>query len=602
VEKEKVKLEDAKTTDLGTIVVREGRSISGHVTDASGEAVPDATVTAFWNDGARSKNRDARTRTDGRYRLAGLEEGPIGMLVVRAKGFARAEREGAVPGDRAVDFVLERTGSIVGRVLAPGGKTPAAFRIVAHAEAKEAAGNPWRRLGGTDPGPGEQVFTDPGGAFRLDDVDPGTYTLEAIAEHYAPAKRAGLEVRGDGVTDAGTLELEPGITLRGRVLDRRDETPIAGAVVRVETPQTMPFRADPAAIAKGNTLSATDGAFTIDGLQAGAFSVAVEHPDFSPAHLRVELDARQDPPELVARLSRGGTLTGAVRNAQREGIADARILVTQGMGGEDARTISTGADGRYLVERLAPGGYQVVRQAAEGRGMGAGFGMKSATIREGETTTVDFDDASRITLVGRVLRGATPPPDTVVLFRLGDAPGVPGEAKSTQSDAEGVYRIGLDLPGTYQATLQTGGALAVRGLSSIRVVVPDQAEFQYDLVLPESSISGRVTDVEGKPVSSALLSAVRDGAAANEPSRQLLGQSDSEGVYHLDGAQPGTYHVTARASGFRMGDKHPVVVDDTNPSPTVDFQLEAGRLLRGRLLDPQGQGISNGMIFIADVD
>ena len=596
IEKEEIRLKTGETTDLGTIVVREGRSISGLVTDTAGEPVAGAQVTAFWREGPDSKSRRVPCKTDGRYRIAGLPDFPVSLITVRARGFAPAERDGASPGDAAVDFVLERTGSVVGRVEIPGGGAPAAFRVTALPEAREPEGRALRRFLPREES-GERVFADPGGDFRLDDLDPGTYTLEAVADHYAPARKAGIVVAGDRVQDAGTLVLEPGIALRGRVLDARDDSPVGGALVRVDVPQTLPARRDFGPPPLGTAVSSTDGAFAIDGLRAGAVMVTADHPDYSPSRARVDLEEQEEPPEFVARMSRGGTITGAVLAAERVPVTGARVVITRASG-EDTVALTTDENGRYTAERLAPGSFRVMRQSDDGRVTAQGFRMKTAVVREGETTIVDFDESSKILLSGRVRSGESPIPNTPLVFRSMD-PVAAGEIKTSQSDPDGAYGIGLDRAGEYQVSVQTNGANGPMGQSSVRLAVPDLPEVQQDIVLPVSSISGRVVDIEGKGVASASVTALRDGGALSDPSRRIAAFCDPEGAYRLGGVQPGTYRVSVRSAGYRLKEIHPVEVSEEHPSPTVDFQLDRGRPLRGRVLAPQGGGIAGAMVFVA---
>jgi protocatechuate 3,4-dioxygenase beta subunit len=593
VEKEDVRLKSGETIDLGTIVAREGRSIAGHVTDAATGPIAAAEIHALWSTAAGMKNRTVRTKADGSYRLAGVGEEPIDMLFVTAKGFARADRRGVVTGDRAVDFILERTGSVVGRVVGPEGGVPAAFRVTAHAEAKranEGGAGMFRMLGNEG---ASDVFSDPLGNFRLDGVEPGSYTIEAAAEPFAPAKKAGLQVVSDQVADAGTLTLRVGAALRGRVLDAKDESPVAGASVRVATPSVMPFQAgrnDPA----GAVMSAGDGAFAVRGLEPGAYVVTVEHPEFSPSRVRVEIPPDQDPADVVAHLSRGGTLTGTVRDAQRQPLADVNIVLFQGMG-QDARTAASGRDGVYSFDKLAPGSYSAMK-APEGGGRMAGFGMKSAVIREGEATVLDFDDAPKLRVHGTVRRGGEPLPDVTLMFLTT----VPGDSnlQSAQSDAQGHYEIGLDHGGTYDVALADNGLTRTRGRSSVRVEVPETPDASVDIVLSALGISGRIHDADGKPVVGAFVSA-RMEPATKDPSGSGAATSDGEGMFRLDGLAPGTYRVSGRANGYRSSEPVTVALAEGAQDAPIDLRLERGSALRGRVVDPGGRGLAGAMVLVA---
>jgi hypothetical protein len=98
-----------------------------------------------------------------------------------------------------VDFVLERGGTIAGIVGVSGGKVPPRFRVTLRPEGSGAGA--------------DREFTDPSGAFRLEDVDPGTYTVEVVAERFAKATKSGVTVHGEQIADVDA-GLEPKTTLR----------------------------------------------------------------------------------------------------------------------------------------------------------------------------------------------------------------------------------------------------------------------------------------------------------------------------------------------------------------------------------------------------
>ena len=102
---------------------------------SAGQPVAGATISGMWLDGDARFSREAHSAADGRYRLSGLGDQPLRNLSVRAVGYTSASRESASPGDTAIDFTLEKTGSVVGKVQYRGGAVPEAFRVQAFPEA-----------------------------------------------------------------------------------------------------------------------------------------------------------------------------------------------------------------------------------------------------------------------------------------------------------------------------------------------------------------------------------------------------------------------------------------------------------------------------------
>jgi len=594
--KEGVSLKNGETVDLGTLRVKESKSISGRITDANGEPVAGASIGSFWMEGGKGRMREARSRADGRYKLAGLGDEPMGDVWVNAEGFAPFRADGLVPGDTAADFTLERAGIVSGRVLLPEGAAPVAFRVEAHAEAKAGDERSGMRVvvgnRGQEP---KQVFSDPQGNFRLENVPPGIVTIEARADGYAPSRKSGVEVRADYVADAGTLTLSPGRTVRGRVVAAKDEIPVAGATVSLARSQG--FGRIGNEDQEGLAVTGVDGAFSIGGLESRTYTVAATQPDFSPNNGRVEVPSDTDVDDFVIKLSKGGTLTGAVRDAQKQPVSGATVLVTKIPMAGAPQTVSTGPDGRYTVEKMAPGDYVVMRQNLGGPVM-LMSGIKQATVREGETTVFDIDEASKINLTGRVLKSGQPVPNAMLFFSKGGG-GAAVDMRTGSSDTAGRYQVGLDEPGTYRVGVSAGGTFA-RGMSAINVEVPDQPAPVVDITMRAAGIVGRVTGADGKPVANAMINARATGdTAPGSGGGRMGGSTTGDGTYAIENLPAGAYEVTVQASGYRSPEPSTVSIASDSDRPAVDFQLERGRSFRGQVVDPQGNGIAGAYVVAA---
>jgi protocatechuate 3,4-dioxygenase beta subunit len=597
VTREAVRLKSGETVDLGTLRVKEAKSIAGRVSDATGQPVVGATVSSFWFDGGNPHSRETHTKADGHYRLSGLGTEPVRDLSVNADGFASGHREGATPGDNAVDFTLDRLGSVAGKVLLPDGTPPPAVRVQAHAEAKEGqerAG--FRVVVGMGRGEADETFSDPAGNFRLDNVTPGKVTIEVHAQGMAPGRKTGIDVRADQVADAGTITLESGRALRGRVLAGKDDAPVPGASITLSQPQGFVMRIG-ADAADGFAVSGIDGTFEIAGLEPRAYAVAASQPDYSPSSGRVEIPADQDVSDFIIRLSKGGILTGTVHDAQKQPVPGVQILIAKMPMSGGPQTATTAADGRYSIDKLPPGDYIVLKAPAPGQPLMLSSGMKQASIREGETTVFDLDDASKINLSGRVLRAGQPVANAMLMFSAGTLEGgTPVDMKTTRSDDTGRYQVGLDTPGPYAVVVSTGGFMA-HGAAGIPVTVPDQPNPVVDIQAKAAGISGRVTGPDGKPVTNAFVSATFLGTGA--PPRPYQDGTDPDGSYRIEGIEPGSYRVNVAAPGLRNGEVTGVAVTADTETPGIDFHLDSARTIHGHLVDAGGRGIAGAMVFAA---
>ncbi len=597
--KEGVKLRSGETTDLGTLRVKESKSIAGRITDTNGQPVAGASISGISLAGEARLSREAHSNADGRFRLAGLGDQPLRNLSVRAIGYSDASREGAIPGDTAVDFTLEKTGSIVGRVQFAGGTVVPGFRVQAFPEAKENQERPgFRIVMGSRPDD-DQIFTDPAGNFRLDGVDPGMVTITAKAEGKAPARKSGLKVVSDQVVDAGTLILEDGRALRGRVVAAKDSAPIPGATVSVAPPQG--FMMTGSRDAAGLAISGLDGRFEIAGLEPRTYAVDATQPDYSPSSGRVEIGADADTDDFVVTLSRGGNITGLVRDAQKAILPNVQVLLTKmGMGG-GPQTASTGPDGRYSFEKIAPGEYMVIRAPTGGGPLMLIGGMKQVVVREGETTVHDLDESSKINLTGRVLKGGQPVGNAMLFFIASDPAATQKDLRQSHTDADGRYQIGLDTAGAYAVRVSAGGAFFGGGASAVAIQVPDQPSPVVDIPMKTAGISGHVTNAEGKPVPGAIVTVTAAGAATGGDGHKRVMQDGTQpdGSFLVDGLDAGTYGITVAAGGYRSPVVPPVTVANDSDVPAIDVHLEPGRTVRGHVLDANGNAIAGAMVMAA---
>jgi len=580
VERENVVLREGGSVDLGTIVVREGETIAGTVTNDAGEPIARAEIRALFEREGLLIRRAVRTSVEGKYRVPGLGEEPA-RLSVSAEGHGTDERSGLLPGAEDIDFVLERTGSVVGRIVLEGGGVPPVSQVRAHLETGDDPGQSvfltlLDDLEDKDAG----AFSDLDGRYRVDELAPGTYTIEAIAQGLAPGRATGLRVTSAGVTDAGSIVLERGMTIRGRVLDAGDDSPVAGATVSVGVPSAI----DTLLRAPGlneTAVTGSDGRFRVEGIAAGPHDVSVEHPEFAPAESRVAVEDGVDPPEIIVRLSKGGTITGTVRDATGRSIPEGRVVLKNGRG--DDRTTTTGVDGRYVFERLSPSTYSLSRA-----GPGAPTGVQHATVEEGETVVVDFGGAPAVRLEGLVLRGGEPAAGALLRFMRHGG----GVIETARSEADGAYEVGLPAAGTYSVVVRTGPPGGPAGGILLMLTVPDEPEVTRDLVFATSGITGIVLDAEGRSISNAMV-IVEDATTAGGGSTM----TDSSGAYVVEGLEAGNYRVTVSASGFQPAERF-ADVPDTRIASGIDFRLEPGRRLRGRVVDPLGRGLGGAIVVV----
>jgi len=162
----------------------------------------------------------------------------------------------------------------------------------------------------------ERTITDEEGRFAFDDLEPGTLRVAARAPGFAPAHEDHLTLPDRPEHELADIRLERGVVLSGRVVDR-ERKGIAGAALlqplecgRDEGGNEVSFPS------RGVLLATTDadGAFTIDELAAGPWSLIVDAPGFSVSEESGRTRKAGDRvSDLLFRVDHGFEILGRVR-------------------------------------------------------------------------------------------------------------------------------------------------------------------------------------------------------------------------------------------------------------------------------------------------
>ncbi len=588
-------LRAGKDLDLGEIPVRPGKHLAGVIRSTSGEPVARAHVSVTWReDGSAWKSRRGTSDEQGVFRVGGLPDLDIFHLSVTHKGFVDQERKNQAPADD-LEIRLSATGGIQGTVTVEGGKPPASYSVRAYRKPEEGEEqNAPLFLRDAD---GSGRFSDEDGSFRLDGLPPGSYTIQAKAPAFAPGKKRDIQVREGEVTSAGEIPLQKGLEIHGQVVTLADHRPVPGAGVVALPPSNMRWVAQ--ATNDEGVITDRDGRFTLDGLEPGTWIVQAQHAEFSKKERTVQLKKDEDPPDIRIELASGGVIAGRAVLSSGEPEAGAKIIVTQGMGiaGEPEIT-NTDSNGEFRLERIPAGSYNVMKMPVDFQDPSQ-VRTKSAQVKEGEVTYVNFGEESPIELSGTVLRGDEPIGSAMVVFLLKtDAQAGTMNMRNTNSDESGRYSIGLDRPGEYVVQVMRMNP-SVEQIGGTVVLVPDEERPQRDIVLPSVFIQGQVTDENGEPVPNASVTAQQDRIGPMEMGKRGVARTDETGSYNITGIEAGTYTVQAAAPGYAVASKKNLQVPGSGTSG-IDLILRAGRVLRGRAVNGEGKGVSGAMILLLE--
>jgi hypothetical protein len=449
-------------------------SISGVVTAAdTGAGLADVSVELTLPGGTQLT--DTSTDSTGAYSFTGLsaatylvhfsDDYNTGHLGATSSPVTLTDGQAAT-----VDRALSLGGSVTGTIsLSTGPLTqPAGVALIGQGAAV------------TDPSDLFYISTAPDGTFSFTGLTGGTYTL-AFAGPYgsniAPQYWSGAA----SLADASYFTVTPGQTETDKNAVLQPGSSISGTVTGAGAPQSFGFvqaiGADGIVVGTGTT--ASDGAYTIQGLPSGSTTLKFGPPIFgnflqqwwSGAPTVGDAQYFDVPPATAltgydAQLSAGATISGTIKDAAGNPIpfSSAYALKAGNVYGVSAFADSAG---NYSLNALSAGDYTVQFDASGAGAYEAGWwnGASSpatATVihlaDQQQVTGVDSALGAGATISG-IVSGLTPSGATFPAANATITVVRPDGSQANQryADQSGAYTIGNLPAGTYQLHIEPQG-------------------------------------------------------------------------------------------------------------------------------------------------
>ncbi len=546
--------EGSAPLDLEVTLAPEGR-IGGVVRRKDGSPVEGWIVNAAVpgrRQGPRRGREPETTGPDGAFSIGGLKSGETYDLQLFGNAGPGPQKRGVVAPADGVEIVVSGTGRIAGRAVdAATGEPLREFDATYEADRGSGGGMFVMRMaaGRRSLGAAATHFQGEDGSFALEEVPPGRYEVVVTAKGYQKTRVGGIVVEEGAGKDGVEVKAARGGLLKGRVTDARSGRGIPNVEVAAN-PSDSSRTGGPLAFGfAGDAEHTTDaeGAFEIESLPPGRYTVTARHADYADASTPAEVTERGGTVEV--RLSSGGVLAGTVFSDGRRGLSGAEVVATAAgdaamvrFGGDGQGNVAD-ATGRFRIEHLKAGRYTVVASLR-----GKTSGAVEVVLQEGESK----EDLVLTLAAGTTVRGfvsGLPPEERsgVSVF----ATGPESFAASTRTGADG--RFELDGVPTGSITLRaTAGDFMTSTKTALKQVttVEGQPELETEIVFETGyTLSGRVLrgsdGVEGAMVFA--------GAAGG--GRTSSARADETGSFRLEGLKEGTYTIQASApSAFGFGD------------------------------------------------
>lgn len=584
------------STDEYTFAELEPSSIAGTVyDDANGNGVRDpgepavggATVTLTGTDDAGDVEDSFVTAADGAFSFTQLRPGSYQLeQTLPAAYLDGKERAGTAGGE--VDNTAPGSRTITGIDIGTG--TAATGYLFGDVRAASLAGSVFEDANGngvSDPGepgiPGvtitvagtddfgqpvsESTTTTAAGGWTVEDLRPGTYS---VTETQPPGYLDGAVTVGSAGGTAGTntitaIVLSSGVDATGYRFGERTISSLSGTVFADDDGDgvqgagedgiagvTMTLLDAAGAPTTITTTTDAEGRWRFGGLLPGTYGVREAQPDgFFDGTVVLGGGGGTAGDDEVTGITVDGDVTGyafteyapstirgsvwhdadddGVRDDGEEGIAG----VVVELGGPEARTATTAADGSFVFASLPAGTYSLTERApdafAEGRAVvgSAGGTATSPTTITGIEVRADTDNT------GYGFTGRTPAITLSVTTQTLDAPTAPGPYVPVGDEVRWVWTVGN--PGE---TTLTGVSLVDTAIGD--VVCPS------DTLAPGATMQCDATGTAtaGQHSSTAEVTAL---VAASTPARAIESVRSSVTTHYFGSAS--SYSTTITVNG-----------------------------------------------------
>jgi len=317
----------------------------------------------------------------------------------------------------------------------------------------------------------------------------------------------------------------------------------------------------------------SSGAYTFNGVPAGTYSITVTATGFTaPSAKPVTVTAGGTATAsftMTATSGISGTVTDSVTHAA---IVTATVSYsgTGGTTGSGSTTAINSSTGAYTLSGVPPGTYTVTASAPGY----ASQSLTSVSVTAGNTATANFALVATNTgsISGAVSDSQTPAqPVSGASITYTGTGGTTGTGTTT-TNSSGGYTFSAVPPGTYSVAATATG-FTTPSAQPVTVTTGTSATANFTMTAT-SGISGTVTDsVTNAAIVTATVAYSGTGGTTGSGSTTAI--NSTTGAYTLSGVPPGTYTVTASASGYTSQSLTSVSVTAGNTA-TANFALVAG--------------------------
>ena len=413
--------------------------------------------------------------------------------------------------------------------------------------------------------------TTSSGSWTINDVTPGTYSIEFHKDGYVDQKVNDIIVSGARITEIPRIVLkEDGGAIFGKVLV--GNSGIAGVSLIAERPAD-----DIAGAFLSKTyyaLSKDDGSYRFESVAPGLYTVTAIYPGYksvNQSNVSVSIGDEIGLADLSISEKTTYTVTGSCVLAGMESGFEGTSVLLQSADNNIKKSTTTNTEGTYTIADIDAGSYILTFSRSgfiTNSSVTVDVGTKSIAVVE---NVVLQSNAGTVTGTVTLESAESFEGIAILLTREND-----GKNYSTVTDSAGHFAVAGVAPGTYRVQATKSGYNT--GLSDPFTVSSGITSSPADQQLSISlrSLYGTVT-LEGRTDFTGIRITATKTTSTTEIYSAL---SNKEGFYALSGMTPGEYILSYAYEGYRtpaaeyasLGDESSVTLD------SIELERATGRI------------------------
>lgn len=428
-----------------------------------------------------------------------------------------------------------------------------------------------------------KTVTEANGVYLLSGLPAGVYTVWAhenngsyLKKSYSSSQQETaaetIFVKGGSVVDTINLSLQKGASLEGKIFGKSDRQAIGDVLVKVLDARGSKL--------VSSTFSDPAGNFVVPGLPDGKYVVKTEKNGFVDSYYGGNKKSQSAETVTISDgvniqgvdflLERSVSVAGQAKDADNKALANIRVSIYeydgQSLSASPVKYVTTGKDGTFLLDNLAPGTY-ALKADASAQYLPTGYNIKEGgagltplILNDGQKVDgVDVTLALGGIIKGQVVSAGTGLPAKKVQIKVFDSAGK--SAGYTSTDNNGQYAVDRLPVGVYtiQALSKSFAAGYYNNITELEAatVVPifsGSVVENIDFSLTEIPVL-YTGSIAGKIVWAYDQSVLAKGCvqAYSILSNKLVGSncSNQEGRYEITTMPDGDYRLFVRSfAGF----------------------------------------------------